>query len=136
MALRHLKLLVGFLVLGAPTLAEAKCFKTIGEVRANHVKTRWQETTENDGKPMTISIANGAGGLVYSAHKAGKLWLSGNISVCRSSDEISITMKNTKTTKNVPLMARMAFPHTQTAQIVDNQITLAGGGWSGAFVGK
>lgn len=136
MAPTHFNLLIGFLALGAPTLAEAKCFKTVSEVRANHVKTRWQETTENDGKPMTISIANGGGGLVYSAHKAGQLWLNGNISVCRSKDGIAITMKNTKTTTHVPLMARMAFPRTQSAQIVGNQITLAGGGWSGAFVGK
>jgi hypothetical protein len=135
-ALKHIKWLIALLVLGAPALAEAKCFKTVSEVRANHVKTRWQETTENDGKPMTISIANGAGGLVYSAHKAGELWLSGNISVCRSKEGVKVVMRDTKTTRHVPLMARMAFPRTQSAQIVDNQITLAGGGWSGAFVGK
>jgi hypothetical protein len=135
-ALTHLKLLIGFLALGAPTLAHAKCFKTVHEVKANNVKTRWQETTENDGKPMTIAIANGVGGLVYSAQKAGHLWLHGDISVCRSAGGIAITMKNTKTTSNVPMLARMAFPRTQSAHIVDNQIALAGGGWSGTFVGK
>lgn len=136
MALRHFKLLIGLLALGAPTLAQAKCFKTVSEIRANHLKTRWQETTENDGKPMIISIANGAGGLVYSAHKAGQLWMSGNISVCSSKGGTGITMNDTKTTANVPMMARMAFPRTQSARVVGNQITLAGGGWSGTFVGK
>jgi len=83
MALTRFKILIGFLVLSLPTLAQADCFKTVREVRANKVKIRWQETTANDGKPMTISIANGAGGLVYSAQKAGQLWMSGDISVCR-----------------------------------------------------
>jgi len=134
--LRHFKLLFGLLALGAPALAQAKCFKTVGEVRANHLKTRWQETTENDGKPMTISIANGVHGLVYSAHKAGQLWLSGDITICRSKGGTAITMKDTKTTANVPLMARTAFPRTQSAHIEGNRITLAAGGWSGTFVGK
>jgi hypothetical protein len=135
-ALMHFKLLIGFLVLSAPTFAQANCFKTVREVKANNVKTRWRETTENDGKPMTISIANGVGGLVYSAHKADQLWLSGDISVCRSGSETTIVLKNTKTTANVPMLARMGFPQTQSGQIVGNQIKLAGGGWTGAFVGQ
>jgi hypothetical protein len=135
-ALTHFKLLIGFLVLSVPTLAQANCFKTVHELKANNVKTRWHETTANDGKPMTISIANGAGGLVYSAHKAGHLWLSGNVSVCRSGGGMAITLKDTKTTTHVPLIARMAFPRTQSAHIVGNQIKLAGGGWKGTFVGK
>ena len=135
-ALTYFKLLIGLLVLGMPTFAEANCFKTVREVKANHVKTRWQETTENDGKPMIISIANGAGGLVYSAQKAGQLWLSGKISVCRSEGGVEITMNDSKTTANVPMLARMAFPRTQSAQIVGNQIQLAGGGWTGTFVGR
>ena len=130
------KLLIGVLALSAPTFAHANCFKTVHEVKSNNVKTRWQETTENDGKPMTISIANGPGGLVYSAQKAGQLWLNGNISVCRSAGRVSITLKDTKTTSNVPMIARMAFPSTQSADIVGNQINLAGGGWTGSFVGK
>jgi hypothetical protein len=136
LALTHLKVLIGLLVLSAPTFAQASCFKTVREVKANNVKTRWQETTENDGKPMTISIANGVGGLVYSARKAGQLWLNGNISICRSTGGVQIIMKDTTTTQNVPMFARMAFPHTQSAQIVDNQIKLAGGGWTGTFVGR
>jgi hypothetical protein len=135
MTLKHLRLLFGLLFLSAPTLAQADCFKTVREVKANHVKTRWQETTENDGKPMTISIANGAGGLVYTAKKAGKLWLSGEISVCRSAGGTSIVLKNTKTTANVPMLARIAFPQSQSAEIADNKIKLDGGGWKGVFVG-
>ncbi len=135
-ALSHFKLLIGFLVFGAPTLAQADCFRTVREVKANNVKTRWQETTENDGKPMTISIANGNDGLVYLARKADQLWLSGNISVCRTGGKTAITLKNTKTTTNVPILARMAFPRSQSAQIVGNQIKLAGGGWTGTFVGQ
>ena len=136
MALTQFKLLIGILVFSAPTLAQAECFKSVREVKANNVKTRWEETTENDGKPMTISIANGVGGLVYSARKAGQLWLSGNISICRSGGGIGIILKNTTTTSNVPMIARMAFPRTQSAQIVGNQIKLAGGGWTGTFVGR
>jgi hypothetical protein len=29
------------------------------------VRTRWQETTHNDRKPLTISITDGANGLVH-----------------------------------------------------------------------
>jgi hypothetical protein len=35
-------------------------------------------------KPLTVSITDGANGLVYSAKKAGVPWLTGNVSVCRS----------------------------------------------------
>ena len=136
MTLTPFAFFVGFLALGAPAIAQSHCFKTVHEVRANHVKAQWRETTENDGKPMTISIANGAGGLVYSAHKAGKLWLSGNISVCRAEGRIAITLENTKTTSNVPIFARASFPRTQSARIEGNHITLAAGGWSGTFVGN
>ena len=134
--LTRLTLLMSLLALGAPTLAEAKCFKTVHEVKANHVKTRWRETTENDGKPMTISIANGADGLVYSAHKADQLWLSGAVSVCRTDGRIAITLEDTKPTSNVPFIARAAFKRPQSARVEGNQIKLAAGGWSGTFVGK
>ena len=136
MRLTPLKSLIVFLVLCAPATAQASCFTTIRDVKQNNVKTRWQETTANDGKPMTISIANGVGGLVYSARKAGQLWLSGDVSVCRSGNDTTIDLKNTKTTQNVPALARLAFPRTQSTRIVDNQITMAGGGWTGTFVGK
>ena len=100
------------------------------------MKARWQETTENDGKPLTIAIRDGAGGMVYTATKAGQPWLSGNVSVCRSGDATEITLKNTKATSNVPMIARLALPATQSARIVNNQITLTGGGWGGTFVGQ
>jgi uncharacterized protein GlcG (DUF336 family) len=135
-ALTNSKLLICLFILSGSTLAQAECFKTVNEIKANNVKARWQETTENDGKPMTISIANGASGLVYSAKKAGAPWLTGNVSVCRSGGATEITLKNTKATSNVPMIARMALPSTQSAQIVDNQIKLGGGGWGGTFVGQ
>ena len=100
------------------------------------MKARWQETTENDGKPLTISIADGAKGLVYSAKKAGVLWLTGNVSVCRSGGAIEITLKNTEATRNVPMIARLALPSTQSAHIVNGQIKLGGGGWGGTFIGQ
>ena len=84
MVLRNLKLLFCLLILNESTLAQAKCFRTVSELKANNVRTRWQETTHNDRKPLTISITDGANGLVYSAKKAGLLWLTGNVSVCRS----------------------------------------------------
>ncbi len=135
MASTRLTLFICFLALGQSTLADAECLKSVSEVKANHVKTRWKETTENDGKPLTISIRDGSGGMVYSATKAGKLWLRGNVSVCRSGAGTEITLKNTKATSNVPMIARLALPSTQSARIVNNQITLAGGGWGGTFIG-
>ena len=115
--------------------AQAKCFSTVHEMKAHHVRTRWKETTENDGKPLMISIADGGHGLVYSAKKAGQLWLTGDVSVCRSGEATKITLKNTRATSNVPMLARMALPSTQSASIVNDQIKLTGGGWSGTFVG-
>jgi hypothetical protein len=76
MVLRNFKWLTCLLILIEPTLAKAECFSTVSEVKTNNVRTRWLETTENDGKPLTISITDGANGLVYSAKKAGVLWLT------------------------------------------------------------
>jgi hypothetical protein len=136
MVLRNFKLLICLLILSEPTLAQGKCFPTVSELKANNVRTRWQETTENDGKPLMISITDGANGLVYSAKKAGSLWLTGNVSVCRSGGVIGITLKNTQATSNVPVFARLALPSTQSAHIVNDQIKLAGGGWGGTFIGQ
>lgn len=136
MAPTHFKLLVCFFVLCGTTIAHANCLKSIREFKANNVKSKWQETTENDGKPLVISIADGAGGLVYSARKAGELWLTGNVSVCRSGGGTTITLKNTKATDNVPALTKMALPSTQSASIENDQIKLEGGGWSGTFVGR
>jgi hypothetical protein len=44
-------------------------------------------------------------------------------------------LKNTQATSNVPLLARLALPSTQSALIVNNQIKLGGAGWGGTFVG-
>jgi hypothetical protein len=124
------------LVLCLPTLAHADCFKSVSELKADDVRTSWRETTANDGKPIIISIADGGNGLVYSGAKAGTPWLSGNVAVCRVGGATSITLKNTRATSYVPMLARMGLPSTQSAQIVGNQIRLAGGGWSRTFVGQ
>lgn len=131
----NLKWLACLLVLGVPTLAQAECMSNLSQVKANNVKTYWQEATANDGKPMTISINDGANGLVYSAKKAGVTWLTGNVSVCKSGGSTDITLKNTKATNNVPMLAKLGMPATQSGQIVSDQIKLAGGGWSGTFIG-
>ena len=132
----NVKLLIVLAALSAPTLAQAECLQTVSEIKANAVKTKWRETTANDGKPMTISISDSASGLVYSAQKAGQPWLNDNVSVCKSGGSTAITLKNTKTTNYVPALARMGMPSTQSAQIVGDQITLAGGSWNGTFVGQ
>ena len=130
MVLKNFRLLICLLILSESTLAQAKCLRNVMELKTNNVKARWQETTENDGKPLMISIADGANGLVYSAKKAGVLWLTGNVSVCLSGSATQITLKNTKATSNVPTLARLALPSTQSAQIVNDQIKLGGGGWA------
>ena len=136
MVLRNLKLLICLLILSEPTLAQASCFNTVSDVKVNKVKTKWQETTESNGKPLTISITDGANGLVYSAKKAGLLWLTGNVSVCRSEGATEISLKNTQATSNVPTLARLVLPSTQSAYIVNDQIKLTGGGWGGTFIGQ
>ncbi len=136
MVLTHLKWLICLSIVAESTLAQAECLRTVSEIKANNVKARWRETTENDGKPLTISIADGADGLVYSASKAGAPWLKGKVSVCRSGGATEIVLKNTEATSNVPLLARLALPSTQSARIVNDRIKLAGGGWDGTFVGQ
>lgn len=128
-------LLVCAFVLGGTTMAQAACLNSVSEIKSNGIKATWQETTENDGKPLTIVIADGADGLVYSAIKAGEPWLTGRVDVCRTGDTTKITLKNTKATNNVPALARMALPSTQSATIVNDRIKLDGGAWSGTFVG-
>jgi hypothetical protein len=136
MALTKFKVFICLLVLSDPTLAQAKCLRTVSDLKANNVKARWHETTANDGKPLTISITDGTHGLLYSAKKAGTLWLTGNVSVCLSGHTPVITLSNTRATSNVPMLARMALPSTQSGHIVNNHIKLGGGGWSGTFVGQ
>jgi hypothetical protein len=102
MALTNFKLLICLLILSESTLAQAKCLRTISELKANNVKARWQETTANDGKPLTISITHGANGLVYSAKKAGVLWLTGNVSVCLSGGATEITFEKHQSHEQCP----------------------------------
>jgi hypothetical protein len=64
------------------------------------------------------------------------LWLIGNVSVCLSDDATKITLKNTQATSNVPMLARLALPSTQSAQIVNDRINLGGQGWAGTFIGQ
>lgn len=129
------KLLVCAFILGGSTMAQAACLQSVREIKAAGIKASWQETTQNDGKPLTIVIRDGANGLVYSASKDGQPWLTGTVSVCRAEDATRITLKNTKATNNVPALARMALPSTQSAYIENNQIKLAGAAWGGTFVG-
>jgi acetyl-CoA acetyltransferase len=136
MALRKLKLLICLLLLSDATLAQAKCFRTVSELKAHNVKTRWHETTASDGKPLTISITDGAHGLVYSAKKAGEHWLTGNVSVCLSGGATEITLSNTKATSHVPMLAKLALPSKHSARIVNDRIKLGGAGWGGTFIGQ
>jgi hypothetical protein len=85
---------------------------------------------------LTISITDGASGLDYSAKKAGMIWLTGSVSVCLSEGATKITLKNTQATSNVPMLARLALPFTQSAQIVNDRIKLGGGGRGGTFIGE
>ncbi len=131
-----LKLFILFFAIGVTTIAQAECFRSVNEMKTNNVKRHWQETTANDGKPLTISIADSSGGLIFSAKKAGVLWLTGDVSACRAQGAVDITLKNTRTTSDVPAFTRMAMPATLSARIVSDKIKLAGGGWSGIFVGR
>jgi hypothetical protein len=135
MARTNFKLLFCLLILGDSTLAQAKCLRTVSELKAHNVKARWHETTANDGKPLTITITHGAHGLHYSAKKGGVLWLTGQVSVCLSGDAKEITLSNTKATSEVPMLARLALPSKQSARIVNDRIKLGGAGWGGTFVG-
>jgi hypothetical protein len=100
------------------------------------VKARWHEITANDGKPLKISITDGAHGLAYSAKKADALWLTGNVSICLSESAKEITLSNTKATSNVPMLARLALPSTQSVRIVNDRIKLGRAEWGGTFVGQ
>lgn len=130
------KLLVCLFLLGGSTIAQATCLNSVSEIEANGIKAHWLETTADDGKPLQIVITDGASGLVYSASKAGEPWLAGTASFCRSGNATKVTLNNTKVTENVPMVTRMALPSTLSADIVNDQIKLAGGAWRGTFVGR
>jgi hypothetical protein len=130
------KLFILLVAISVTTVAQAECFRSVKEMKTNNIKRRWQETTANDGKPLMISIGDSSDGLIFSAKKAGVLWLTGDVSACRTEGAVDITMRNTKATSDVPALTRLALPATLSARIVSDKLKLAGGGWSGIFVGR
>jgi hypothetical protein len=71
MALMNFKLLICLLILSESTLAQAECLRTVSELKANNVKARWQETTENDGKPLTRRNRSSASAGVFQSSVFG-----------------------------------------------------------------
>jgi hypothetical protein len=51
------KSLAFLLALGGPVYAQPKCLNSVRELKENHAKTKWYETTADDGKPMRIYVA-------------------------------------------------------------------------------
>jgi hypothetical protein len=72
------KSLAFLLVLAGSVYAQPKCLNSIRELKENNVKTKWYETTADDGKPMRIFIS-GNHGLTFQAIKAGDVWLRGDL---------------------------------------------------------
>jgi hypothetical protein len=127
------KSLAFLLTLGGPVYAQPKCLNSVRELKENNVKTKWHETTADDGKPMRIYIS-GNHGLTYQAIKAGDVWLKGTVSVCLIGHETQISLHNTVATENVPLLVRKLIPIRQTAKIVNDRIEFKDYRWSGTFV--
>jgi hypothetical protein len=130
----HGKSLAFLLALGGPVYAQPTCLNSVGELKENHVKARWHETTSNDGKPMRIYIS-GNQGLTCQAIKGGDVWLKGTVSVCRIGDETQISLHNTVATDKVPLLVRKLVPARETGKIVNGKIEFRDYRWSGTFVG-
>ena len=127
------KSLAFLLVLGGPVYAQPKCLNSVRELKENHVKTKWHETTADDGKPMRIYIS-GNHGLTYQAIKGGDVWLKGSVSVCLIGAETQISLHNTVATDKVPLLVRQLIPTRQMAKIVNDRIEFRDFRWSGTFV--
>jgi len=127
------KSLAFLLALGGPVYAQPKCLNSVGELKENNVKTKWHETTADDGKPLRILIS-GNHGLTYEAIKGGDVWLTGTVSVCLIGRETQIGLHNTVATDKVPLLVRQLVPTLQTAKIVNGKIKFRDYGWSGTFV--
>jgi len=127
------KFLAFLLVLGGPVYAQPKCLNSVRELKENNVKTTWQETTSDDGKPMRIYIS-GNHGLTYQAIKGGDVWLKGNVSVCLIGAETQISLHNTVATDKVPTLVRQLIPTRQTAKIINDKIGFRDYRWSGTFV--
>jgi hypothetical protein len=127
------KSLAFLLALGGSVYAQPKCLNSVGELRENHVKFEWRETTSDDGKPMRIFIS-GNDGLTFQAIKAGDVWLRGTVSICLIGDETDISLHNTVATDKVPLLVRQLIPTRQTGKIVNGKIEFRDYRWSGTFV--
>ena len=109
------KSLAFLLALGGSVCAQPKCLNSVRELKDNYVKTKWHETTSDDGKPMRIYIS-GNHGLTYQAIKGGDVWLKGNVSLCLIGDETQISLHNAVATDKVPLLVRQLIPTRQTRQ--------------------
>lgn len=124
-------LITAFII--SPNLVMAECLKSLAEMNKVKVKPTWVETTMDDGKPLTITIFEDAGRLLYVAKKVGVVWLNGE--VCISKDGQHMTLKNTRPTKDVPFLARQVLPKTQSGKIDNDQVKLGGVAWKGTFQG-
>ena len=57
MTLTNFKLLICLFILSDSMLAQAKCLRTVSELKAHNVKARWHETTANDGCPRPAPLS-------------------------------------------------------------------------------
>jgi hypothetical protein len=127
------KSLAFLLALGGSVYAQPKCLNSVRELKDNYVKTKWHETTSDDGKPMKIFIS-GNHGLTFQAIKAGDVWLKGTVSICLIGDETHISLHTTVATDKAPLLVRQLIPTRQTGKIVNGKIEFRDYRWSGTFV--
>ena len=129
------KSLALLLALAGPVYAQAKCLNSVGELKDNNVRTKWHETTSDDGKPMNIYIS-GNHGLTYQAIKGRDVWLTGSVSVCLIGNKTQLNLHNTVATDKVPLLVRNLIPTVRMAQIINDKIEFRDSGWSGTFVAE
>lgn len=117
------------------TFAFAKdCLDSMASLEKAKVKSVWEETTMDDGKPLVISIFAQDGRLKYTAVKAGETWLNGD--VCIRPDGKHMRLENTVATKNVPYIARKLLPKSQEGKIENDHVHLGGVAWRGTFKGR
>jgi hypothetical protein len=129
------KSLAFLLALAGQVYAQPKCLNSVGELKENNVRTKWHETTSDDGKPMRIYIS-GNHGLTYQAIKGRDVWLKGTVSVCLIGDKTQISLHNTVVTDKAPLLVRKLIPTGQMAKIINDKIEFRGFRWSGTFVAE
>lgn len=125
-----------FLAVSGFASAQAECFTSTSQLQTNKIKTKWVETSMDDGLPLTISVSNAGGGLVYTAKKNGAIWLKGNVQVCKDGSNVKMTLHRNTVTDNVPMLARGAMKGDKSFDINGNQIKIGGMGWGGVFVGQ